>query len=200
MAVLDWTWSCSDWALLMLIAAVLLYYIGTSNYSHFSKRNVPFVKPLPFVGSMGPVLLGRQHFPYLMMEIYNKLKDHPYGGFFLFKGPIIVPTDPELIKTIAVKDFEYLQTIARYFQRMGILCGRGDSSALKVGICVLCVLTLMMEPVTASETLVLADDPAALHSVFESCQRLFSFLWKIKGNMQGKLYTEERHNLDVIHY
>ena len=107
MAVLDWTWSCSDWALLMLIAAVLLYYIGTSNYSHFSKQNVPFIKPLPFVGSMGPVLLGKPYLPYLMMETYNKLKDHPYGGLFLLKQPIIMPTDPELIKTIAVKDFEY---------------------------------------------------------------------------------------------
>jgi len=107
MAVLDWTWSYSDWAVLLLIAAVLLYFMATSNYNHFSKQNVPFIKPLPFVGCMGPGLLRKQYFPDLMIEAYNALKDHPYGGFFIFKQPIIIPRDPELIKTIAVKDFEY---------------------------------------------------------------------------------------------
>jgi hypothetical protein len=107
MAVLDWTWSCSDWAVLLLIAAVLLYFIATSNYNHFSKQNVPFIKPLPFVGCMGPALLRKQYFPHLMIEAYNALKDHPYGGLFIFKQPVIIPRDPELIKTIAVKDFEY---------------------------------------------------------------------------------------------
>jgi hypothetical protein len=107
MPVLDWTWSCSDWAVLLLIAVVLLYFIVTNNYNHFSKQNVPFIKPLPFIGSMGPALLRKQYFPQLIMEIYSALKDHPYGGFFIFRQPIIVPRDLELIKTIAVKDFEY---------------------------------------------------------------------------------------------
>ncbi|XP_023721087.1 cytochrome P450 9e2 isoform X3 [Cryptotermes secundus] len=107
MAFLDWTWSCSDWVLLLLFTGVALYFWGTSNYNHFSKQNVPFVKPLPFVGSMGPSLLRKQYFPQLVMSTYNKLKDHPYGGFFMFKQPVLVLRDLELIKAIAVKDFEY---------------------------------------------------------------------------------------------
>jgi hypothetical protein len=95
------------WAVLLLIVAVLLYFIATSNYNHFSKRNVPFIKPLPFVGSMGSALLRKQYFPQLMIEAYNGLKGHPYGGFFIFNQPVIIPRDLELIKTIAVKDFEY---------------------------------------------------------------------------------------------
>ena len=107
MAVLDWTWSFSDWALLMLVIAVVLYFIGTSNYNRFSKQNVPFIKPLPFIGCMGPVLLKKKYIPHIVIEVYNMLKDHPYGGFFFFKQPTIMLRDPELIKTIAVKDFEY---------------------------------------------------------------------------------------------
>jgi len=107
MAALDWTWSCSDWAVLLLIAAVLLYFMAYSNHNHFSKQNVPFIKPLPFVGAMGKALLRKQYFPQIMIEVYNELKDHPYGGFFIFRQPVIVPKDLELIKTIAVKDFEY---------------------------------------------------------------------------------------------
>jgi hypothetical protein len=93
--------------LLLLFIGVILYFLGTSNYNHFSKRNVPFLKPLPFVGSMGPHLLRMQDFPQLMMRIYNKLKDHPYGGFFIFKEPAVLLRDPELIKAITVKDFDY---------------------------------------------------------------------------------------------
>jgi hypothetical protein len=99
--------SCSEWLLLLLIVGVVLYFIGTSNYNHFSKRNVPFIKPLPFIGSMGLVLMKMQYFPQLMMKSYNLLKDHPFGGFFVFKQPIVLLRDPGLIKTITVKDFEY---------------------------------------------------------------------------------------------
>jgi hypothetical protein len=107
MGLLDWTWSSSDWVLLLLFIGVVLYFLGTSNYNHFSKQNVPFLKPLPFVGSMGPPLLRKQYFPQLIMSLYNKLKDHPYGCFFMFKQPVILLRDPELIKAVGVKDFEY---------------------------------------------------------------------------------------------
>jgi hypothetical protein len=98
---------------------VVLYFIGTSNYNHFSKQNVPFIKPVPFIGSMGPELLGKQYFPQLMMTIYNELKDHPFGGFFVFKQPVVMLRDPELIKVIAVKDFEYFTDHRSMFSEDG---------------------------------------------------------------------------------
>jgi hypothetical protein len=119
MALLDWTWSCSDWVLLLLFVGVVLYFLGTSNYNHFSKRNVPFVKPLPFVGSMGPAILRKKHLPQLILSIYNKLKEHPYGGFFIFKQPVVVLRDPQLIKAIAVKDFEYFMDHRSVLQEDG---------------------------------------------------------------------------------
>jgi hypothetical protein len=107
MALTDWTWSCSDWVLLLIFIGVVLYFLGTSGYSHFSKQNIPFVKPLPFVGSMGPALRRKEYLPQLVIRIYRELKDHPYGGLFVFKQPIVMLRDPELIKAITVKDFEY---------------------------------------------------------------------------------------------
>jgi cytochrome P450 family 9 len=77
------------------------------------------VKPLPFIGSMGPSLLRRQYFPQLLMHVYNELKDHPYGGLFIFKQPVVVLRDPELIKTIAVKDFEYFMDHRSIFPEDG---------------------------------------------------------------------------------
>jgi hypothetical protein len=107
MAVSDWSWTFSDWVLLLVVIGVVLYFIGTSNYNHFSKQNVPFIKPVPFIGSMEPSLTRMKYLPQLMMRIYKELEDHPYGGFFMFKQPIIMLRDPELIKAITVKDFEY---------------------------------------------------------------------------------------------
>jgi hypothetical protein len=119
MALIDWTWSFSDWLLLLLVIGGLLYYLGISNYNYFSKQNVPFVKPFPFVGSMGPLLRRKQYFPQLMLSVYNQLKGHPYGGFFLFKQPVVVLRDPELIKAITVKDFEHFMDHRTLFSEDG---------------------------------------------------------------------------------
>ena len=56
---------------------------------------------------MGVAILKRQAFPTQVLEMYNKLQGHPYGGFYMFNLPIILINDPDLIKTITVKDFEY---------------------------------------------------------------------------------------------
>jgi hypothetical protein len=53
------------------------------------------------------------------MHVYNELKGHPYGGFFIFKQPVVVLRDPELIKTIAVKDFEYFMDHRSIFSEDG---------------------------------------------------------------------------------
>jgi hypothetical protein len=119
MAFIDWTCTCSDWVLLILGIGGLLYYLGTSNYNYFSRRNVPFVKPLPFIGSMGRSFLKRQYYPQLILSLYNELRNHPYGGFFFFKQPVVVLRDPELVKAIAVKDFEYFMDHRSLFSEEG---------------------------------------------------------------------------------
>jgi hypothetical protein len=107
MAILDWTWLFLDWTLFVLGAGVLLYFWGTSTYGRFTKQNIPHLKPLPFIGSMAPALLGKQSFFELLMESYNQFKGRQIGVIFMFRRPVLYVIDPELIKTITVKDFEY---------------------------------------------------------------------------------------------
>ncbi|GBO36083.1 hypothetical protein AVEN_64986-1, partial [Araneus ventricosus] len=38
---------------LVIIISVLFYWYSTRNFDYWSKRNLPFVKPTPFVGSVG---------------------------------------------------------------------------------------------------------------------------------------------------
>ncbi|KAJ4428844.1 hypothetical protein ANN_25837 [Periplaneta americana] len=107
--MLDWTWSFWDWIILFALLLVLLYRIyrlGTHKHNHFSKQDVPFIKPLPFVGNMGPTITRKLFFPQLIIKYYNELKDHQYGGIFFFQRPALLIRDPELIKTITIKDFD----------------------------------------------------------------------------------------------
>ncbi|XP_069676312.1 cytochrome P450 9e2-like [Periplaneta americana] len=100
--MLDWTWSFSDWIILFAVLLAVLYWLGTSNHNHFSKKNVPFIKPIPFMGNLRRNLF----FPQLIIKCYNDLKDHQYGGMFFFRNPTLLIRDPELIKTITIKDFD----------------------------------------------------------------------------------------------
>jgi cytochrome P450 family 9 len=107
MAILDWTWSYSDWALLFLAAGVVLYVWGTSTYSRFTRQGIPHLTPLPFIGSLGRAIFKQQPPSEMINEDYNKFIGHPYGVIFMFRQPFIMLTDLELIKAVAIKDFEY---------------------------------------------------------------------------------------------
>ncbi|PSN52374.1 hypothetical protein C0J52_06738 [Blattella germanica] len=107
MSILEWQWSSTDWALLIIAVAILLYYLGTMSFSHFSKRNIPHPKPVPFLGNMAKTVLKGKSFPDQILEMYDETKHHQYAGFYMFQVPILLINDPELIKTITVKDFEY---------------------------------------------------------------------------------------------
>jgi hypothetical protein len=106
MVNLDWTWPLSNWALLLLAAGVLLYFWGTSTYSRFTRQGIPHLKPLPFIGSMGPIIFKNQTSLDMLLEIYNKFKDRPYGVMFMFRDPVVFLIDPELFKAVTVKDFD----------------------------------------------------------------------------------------------
>ncbi|PSN30024.1 Cytochrome P450 9e2 [Blattella germanica] len=107
MGILDWNWSLGlmDWVLGLITVLGILYYLCIRSYNRFSKYNIPHLKPYPIVGSLGKDVT--KEFPYLVQDFYNKLKEHQYGGCYFFSLPIFFITDPELIKAIAVKDFEY---------------------------------------------------------------------------------------------
>ncbi|KAJ9590915.1 hypothetical protein L9F63_016052 [Diploptera punctata] len=53
------------------------------------------------------MMSGKLSYPEFLTWVYNELKGHQYGGVFCFNRPIIFLRDPDLIKTITVKDFEY---------------------------------------------------------------------------------------------
>ncbi|XP_069676206.1 cytochrome P450 9e2-like [Periplaneta americana] len=99
--------SLSEWILAAGFVTLIAYLLGTWTHNHFYNMNVFHIKPIPFFGNMAPVVLGWRSFPDFINDLYKKLKGHKYGGVYQFMTPLIVITDPELIKTIAIKDFEF---------------------------------------------------------------------------------------------
>ncbi|XP_023717578.1 cytochrome P450 9e2-like [Cryptotermes secundus] len=95
------------WTLATGLISIIVYLLGTWTHDHFSKKNVPHLKPVPFFGNMGPVALRTASFPEILVDWYNRLNGHKYGGVYEFLNPIILLRDPELIKMMTVKDFEH---------------------------------------------------------------------------------------------
>ena len=95
------------WALVTGLTLLVTYLIGTRTHDHFSKQNIPSLKPIPFLGNMAPLLFRTQSFPDFVSDIYNRLKGHKYGGLYQLMKPFLLLRDPELIKMVTVKDFEH---------------------------------------------------------------------------------------------
>lgn len=104
MALITASWPI-DAVLLLISTYVLLYKFFTRHFNYWKNRNVPFIKPQAFFGNMKEMvqmkIIGGQHFA----SLYNKMKGHPYFGIFVFDSPVLILRDPNLIKTILVKDF-----------------------------------------------------------------------------------------------
>lgn len=84
-----------------------LYIYLTWNFDYWKKLGVPYDKPVILTGSLSDVILGKQHISEHQKSLYRKFEGHPFAGFFLLRQPTLLIRDPELVKAIIVKDFDY---------------------------------------------------------------------------------------------
>nr|XP_029708443.1 probable cytochrome P450 9f2 [Aedes albopictus] len=92
---------------LLAAASYLFYRWSTSTFDYFAKRGVPFGKPYPLFGALWPYLKGEKSPVDAMCEGYRHFPGCTFSGVFLFRSPCYVIHDPELIKRIAVRDFDH---------------------------------------------------------------------------------------------
>ncbi|KAL3283522.1 hypothetical protein HHI36_006661 [Cryptolaemus montrouzieri] len=91
-----------------LFISLLLYLIHkyiSRNFDYWEKRNIPFLKPKPFVGNFLEVIIRKCDIGHHFASLYN-LSNEPYFGMFIISKPILVVRDPEILKHILVKDFD----------------------------------------------------------------------------------------------
>jgi hypothetical protein len=86
--------------------ALCLYFYFIRNFSFWKNLGVPFVKPVPFFGSLKDCVLQRVCIGKHLKKIYAEHSDEPYVGIFSFDNPGLLIRDPELVKNILVRDFQ----------------------------------------------------------------------------------------------
>lgn len=54
----------------------------------------------------------RKPIPIIGLDFYRKLAPYKFGGIYQFQKPAFVIRDPDLLKYILIKDFDYFQNHA----------------------------------------------------------------------------------------
>lgn len=85
-----------------------VYTFVLKHWSFFSDRDVKFVRGIPFLGTAYKMLLGFEAMNDAYERIYNLYREESVIGMYDFGGsPVYMIRDPDMIKQIAVKDFDH---------------------------------------------------------------------------------------------
>jgi cytochrome P450 family 6 len=94
---------------ILSILLLALYRQFRTSYEFWRERSVPFLEPTFPTGNMIEAVKTKQHFGYVMEDIYKQLKKRSdvvdYCGIFFFHKPVLLVMTPEFAKTILVRDF-----------------------------------------------------------------------------------------------
>ncbi|KAF7381930.1 hypothetical protein HZH68_015803 [Vespula germanica] len=106
MAVLTAYWGL-DGILLFFSFWILAYLYTTRKFKYWQKRGIMEIPPLPFIGNFWDCIFMKKSSWEFVQELYERSKGLPYMGFYIFDKPFILIRDPELVKHVLVKDFNY---------------------------------------------------------------------------------------------
>ncbi|KZC03879.1 Cytochrome P450 9e2 [Dufourea novaeangliae] len=65
-----------------------------------------YISPVPFFGNMASVVFRRQYMGDHMIDVYNHFSHLKYFGYYNLTGQVIAIRDPELVTSVAVKNFD----------------------------------------------------------------------------------------------
>ncbi|XP_026482129.1 cytochrome P450 9e2-like [Ctenocephalides felis] len=96
------------WGLLSLGAFLLwvFYKYATWTFDRFKGTNVPYMKPVALIGNSLKFLLKQEDMIESIGKPYTKFPRARFVGIFQMRLPSIMIRDPELIRQVAVKDFD----------------------------------------------------------------------------------------------
>jgi cytochrome P450 family 6 len=91
----------------IILVTLLLWSINRNRY--WKNLNVPYVPSTPIFGTFKDVLFGRMTIYDASVKMFNnrQVKNIPFYGIFMFLKPVLIITEPELIKRIMVTDFHH---------------------------------------------------------------------------------------------
>lgn len=93
--------------LLAGILATLIWYNFVRPLRYWEKMSVKQSKPWIFFGDSWATVFRKLSLAEFVEKLYNMYPNVRYSGFYQFSTPILMVRDPELIKQIAVRDFDH---------------------------------------------------------------------------------------------
>ncbi|KAF2895107.1 hypothetical protein ILUMI_11069 [Ignelater luminosus] len=94
--------------ILAVIAVPIISYFKW-RYTYWDKRNLPYLEPCLIVGTMENPFRRTKSVGFWIKGNYDDLKaqGHKHGGLYNFALPVYLPVDPEYVKNVMQKDFQY---------------------------------------------------------------------------------------------
>uniref|UniRef100_A0A182PZA2 Uncharacterized protein n=1 Tax=Anopheles epiroticus TaxID=199890 RepID=A0A182PZA2_9DIPT len=98
-----------DMVTMAAIATILalLYYYVRNRYRYFLDKPYPHLKPTFLLGSSGPMMLRRRNMIDHVEHLYNSHPNAKVIGAYDLLTPNLLLRDPDCVKQIGVKDFDY---------------------------------------------------------------------------------------------
>lgn len=88
------------------IILTVVYVYAKYMFSYWKRRGVPYLKPsIPF-GNFDQLFMQKKNIGDLTKELYRKTKE-PFIGVYSMLRPMLIVRDPDLIRSIFIKDFQH---------------------------------------------------------------------------------------------
>ncbi|GBP26428.1 Cytochrome P450 9e2 [Eumeta japonica] len=92
-------WSC--------VLLVTLYLYMRRKHSYFKEHGVNHLPPVPIFGNSAKTILKMQHFVDSINKLYYAFPEDRFVGNYDMINPTVMVRDPELLRLVCVKDFDY---------------------------------------------------------------------------------------------
>ncbi|XP_061391502.1 cytochrome P450 6g1-like [Musca vetustissima] len=92
----------------LFISAIILFAIWCRRtYTYWKRHGIPYVKPLPIIGTLKDVFKMEKNVALHIADMYNYrgMEKEPVVGIFVLHQPALVIREPLLIKSILIKEF-----------------------------------------------------------------------------------------------
>ncbi|XP_012529713.1 cytochrome P450 9e2 [Monomorium pharaonis] len=91
---------------LSIVIGVLSIFYLFRNFNFFKRNGLIHIPPVPILGTMTSLVFRRVSFADFALKIYDFIPDAKYYGFYATTNPVFLIRDPDLIKSILVKNFD----------------------------------------------------------------------------------------------